>query len=123
MKKYLFLAILLCCQMVEATIILVDSNQDTLTNDGNCTLKEALLAANLNVAVDQCPAGQTFPTQDVIELLPNVLNDAIELGFQYPIIEGVSLLDLAQTSWFYILLSTIQVIFFKSIQQDKMLFH
>ncbi|HOP21777.1 MAG TPA: choice-of-anchor Q domain-containing protein [Gammaproteobacteria bacterium] len=92
MKKYLFLAILLCCQMVEATIILVDSNQDTLTNDGNCTLKEALLAANLNVAVDQCPAGQTFPTQDVIELLPNVLNDAIELGFQYPIIEGVSII-------------------------------
>ncbi|MEZ5496949.1 MAG: choice-of-anchor Q domain-containing protein [Gammaproteobacteria bacterium] len=92
MKKYLFLSILLCCQVVEATIILVDSNQDTQTNDGNCTLKEALLAANLNVAVDQCPAGQTFPTQDVIELLPNVLNDAIELGFQYPIIEGVSII-------------------------------
>lgn len=92
MKKYLLPLIIVCCQMAEATIILVDSNQDILTNDGNCTLKEALLAANLNVAVDQCPAGQTFPTQDVIELLPNVLNDAIELGFQYPIIEGVSII-------------------------------
>ena len=43
---------------------------DGIAGDGNCTLREAIKAANLNVAVDQCdrvlvvqshPGGQDFP--------------------------------------------------------------
>ena len=45
-------------RMVRAeTIIQVNSQADQVQNDGNCTLREALLAANTNTAVDACPAG------------------------------------------------------------------
>src|SRR6266511_2886941 len=40
-----------------AATIGVDTNADELTVDGNCSLREAIRAANLNAAVDACPAG------------------------------------------------------------------
>ncbi len=50
-----------------ATTILVDSTADDrdLGSNGNCTLREALIAANQDVAVDACPAGSG---RDVVEL-------------------------------------------------------
>src|SRR5262249_18375275 len=40
-----------------AATITVNSTADSLAPDGNCTLREAILAANSDAAVDACPAG------------------------------------------------------------------
>jgi len=39
------------------TTITVNTNSDELNNDGDCSLREAIRAANLDQPVDQCPAG------------------------------------------------------------------
>ncbi len=51
-----------------ATTIAVDSTADDFDqgDNGNCTLREAILAANTNAAVDGCAAGQPSPTVDVV---------------------------------------------------------
>ncbi|MCB1057328.1 MAG: CSLREA domain-containing protein [Acidobacteria bacterium] len=51
-----------------AAEIVVTSTADAVTVDSNCTLREALIAANGNIAVDACSAGSAGST-DVI-LLP-----------------------------------------------------
>jgi CSLREA domain-containing protein len=40
-----------------ATTIMVTTTADRLKADGKCSLREAVIAANVNVAVDACPAG------------------------------------------------------------------
>jgi CSLREA domain-containing protein len=40
-----------------ATTITVNTFNDELNADGDCSLREAIRAANLNVSVDACPAG------------------------------------------------------------------
>ena len=40
-----------------ATMITVTSTADSLVVDGNCTLREAIIAANTDTAIDACPAG------------------------------------------------------------------
>lgn len=45
-----------------AATIPVTSTADSLTVDGNCTLREAVRAANLDAAVDACPAGSGADT-------------------------------------------------------------
>jgi CSLREA domain-containing protein len=40
-----------------STTITVNSNADSLAIDGNCTLREAIIAANTDTAVDACAAG------------------------------------------------------------------
>ncbi len=42
---------------VSATNYLITTGVDGVANDGNCTLREALLAADTQSAVDECPAG------------------------------------------------------------------
>ncbi len=56
--------------MVLATTITVDSTADDLDQgaNGNCTLREAIVAANSNAAVDGCAAGQPGPMVDVVAL-------------------------------------------------------
>jgi CSLREA domain-containing protein len=49
-----------------ATTIPVNTTADELNADGDCSLREAITAANTNTAVDACPAGQAAPTVDVI---------------------------------------------------------
>src|ERR1043165_2806342 len=39
------------------TTIVVNTTADDAVNNGNCTLREAIMAANTNAAVDACPAG------------------------------------------------------------------
>jgi CSLREA domain-containing protein len=48
-----------------ATSIAPSTTSDDITNNGNCTLREAVQAANTDTAVDQCPAGSGG---DVIQL-------------------------------------------------------
>ena len=48
-------------------VINVTTTADELTVDGNCSLREAVLAANLNTPQDECPAGSADGT-DIISL-------------------------------------------------------
>jgi len=52
----------------QANDIAVDTNADDTTVNGNCTLREAIAAANTNSAVDNCPGGDASPTVDTIDL-------------------------------------------------------
>jgi CSLREA domain-containing protein len=45
-----------------ATAISVTTTQDELNSDGDCSLREAVRAANLDTAVDACPAGSGTDT-------------------------------------------------------------
>lgn len=52
---------------VAATIAVTSTADDlSLGPNGNCTLREAVIAANTNVAVDACPAGEARPLVDEI---------------------------------------------------------
>ncbi len=53
-----------------ATTLTVNSTADDFDQptNGNCTLREAILAANTNAAVDGCAAGQAGPTVDVVAI-------------------------------------------------------
>jgi CSLREA domain-containing protein len=42
---------------VQAALIVVNTLADTLTTDGACSLREAIYAANIDTAIDECPAG------------------------------------------------------------------
>ena len=46
----------------QSTTIAVNSPADSLAIDGNCTLREAIIAANTDTAVDACPAGSGADT-------------------------------------------------------------
>ena len=48
-----------------ATSIAVTTTADELNADGDCSLREAVRAANTNVAVDACPAGQSDQTDTI----------------------------------------------------------
>jgi CSLREA domain-containing protein len=92
--KNIVLCILLIAAMFQspAAVIVVNGNGDTVDpNDGKCTLREALLATNFNVVANECGSGQAAPVQDVIELLPSVMNDAIQTASTLGIIEAVSI--------------------------------
>lgn len=43
--------------VAEAATIVVDTLSDELNGNGNCSLREAITAANTNAPVDACPAG------------------------------------------------------------------
>jgi CSLREA domain-containing protein len=47
---------------VTGTQIVVNTTNDELNSNGNCSLREALKAANLDLAVDACPAGNGSDT-------------------------------------------------------------
>ena len=48
--------------------IVVTTTEDELNNDGDCSLREAITAANTDMNVDNCPAGSSV---DTIDLIPN----------------------------------------------------
>ena len=52
---------LLWSRPVFAATITVNTTADELNSDGDCSLREAVRAANLNMAVDACTAGQAAP--------------------------------------------------------------
>src|SRR5262249_43556299 len=51
------LLVLAMAVVARAATITVNSTDDSLATDGNCTLREAILAANSDTAVDACAAG------------------------------------------------------------------
>ncbi len=48
--------------VVQATNITVTTTTDELNSDGDCSLREAIVAANTNAVVDACPAGTIADT-------------------------------------------------------------
>ncbi len=50
---------------VEAASIVVTTTVDELNADGDCSLREAIRAANTNVAVDDCDAGENAQTDTI----------------------------------------------------------
>ena len=73
------LATSLAATSARATTMTVNATTDDLNlgPNGNCTLREAILAANTNAAVDACPAGQPSPTIDLISLPPGTYDLSI----------------------------------------------
>lgn len=59
--KFFFVLLLLpvLFQPVQAAIIFVNTADDELNNDGDCSLREAVEAANTNTSVDNCTSGQS----------------------------------------------------------------
>jgi CSLREA domain-containing protein len=66
-----FVVLGLALASARAATITVNSAADTAANDGVCTLREAIIAANTNTAsgamAGECIAGDILPTVDVIE--------------------------------------------------------
>src|SRR5579862_3082517 len=64
------LAVLLVAEGGHASTITVNSTADVAADDGSCTLREAIVAANTNMAsgatVGECAAGEASPTVDTI---------------------------------------------------------
>lgn len=59
----LFLLLLPTAQAAQgATEITVTTTDDELNHDGDCSLREAIQAANTDLAVDACPAGNGHDT-------------------------------------------------------------
>jgi CSLREA domain-containing protein len=48
--------------VVRAATITVNTTNDEVNNDGDCSLREAIIAANTDTAVDACPAGSGADT-------------------------------------------------------------
>ena len=66
-------AAMLLAGAAQAATITVNTINDVMSNDGTCSLREAVIAANTNsasgAAAGECAAGAAAPTVDVINLL------------------------------------------------------
>lgn len=59
MKRQIFIAltVLLLATVVQAATIIVNTTDDELNTDGDCSLREATRSSNLDLAVDGCESG------------------------------------------------------------------
>jgi len=62
-----FAAVFVLAPPAYAATITVNTLDDELNSDGDCSLREAISAANTNAASDACASGQAAPTVDVID--------------------------------------------------------
>ena len=53
-------------QVALASTITVTTANDELSIDGDCSLREAIRSANLNIAVDNCSFGQNNLTDQIV---------------------------------------------------------
>jgi CSLREA domain-containing protein len=106
--RYLLTSLLLCAAAVTgsaATIVVnsvADENGATPPN-ANCTLREAVLSANDNVAVDACTAGEAFPVIDLINIpagvfLLTLAETGDASGGSLDLAEDVDLIGLSSTA-------------------------
>ena len=101
--RLLLLSLLLVPGAGGAATITVNSTADTVANDGVCTLREAIIAANTNTPsgamAGECAAGQPAPTVDTIAFaipgagvhvitltssLPDIVDPVIINGYSQP---------------------------------------
>ena len=62
----LTVALLLAASPVRSATITVDSTADQINGDGDCSLREAIRAANLNTAQDGCAAGSSAGLDTIV---------------------------------------------------------
>ncbi|MFN8595361.1 MAG: choice-of-anchor Q domain-containing protein [Anaerolineae bacterium] len=68
--------------VAQAALITVNTTADEYNTDGDCSLREAIIAANTDTAVDACPAGNGADTIDlpagmyVLSIAPTTGDDA-----------------------------------------------
>ena len=77
----------MCCSTAWATTISVNTLADELNSDGDCGLREAIRAANTNLAVDACPAGSGADV-DTIQLQNGVTYGLSRVGLDDTAING-----------------------------------
>ena len=70
--------LLLAAPASVAATITVSTLDDELNSDGDCSLREAIQAANTNAAVDACTAGESGA--DAIEFAASLINGTVTLG-------------------------------------------
>lgn len=88
MKSVITAILLWLSGITQANLLVVDSNEDVIQVDNNCTLREAITAANFDITVDQCGTGLG---DDLIWVLLGTSGDAIQLDNQLGIIDGVEI--------------------------------
>jgi CSLREA domain-containing protein len=81
----LTLSLLFPVSAFAGTTIPVNTDQDELNDDGDCSLREAVRAANLDTAVDACPAGSgtdliLIPAGTYLLSIPGTDEDAAQTG-------------------------------------------
>lgn len=76
-------------------ILSVNTVVDASADDGKCSLREAIQAANTDTAVDTCPAGDGA---DTIVFDPALAQGAIVLGAALPALESQLRLDGSQAA-------------------------
>lgn len=79
----LFFVLILQTVLLEsstAATIIVDTDQDNLlsVSDGQCSLREAVEAANTNLAVDTCSAGDASSIDDIRFFIPSPVTITLE---------------------------------------------
>lgn len=60
------LVLLACTRDAVATVITVTTTTDELNTDGDCSLREAFVAANVNSTRDACPAGSSSQGDEIV---------------------------------------------------------
>jgi CSLREA domain-containing protein len=60
--------------------ILVTTLDDDLNNDGDCSLREAIMAANDNISVDACPAGDAIITDTITFNMAGIITVTSQLS-------------------------------------------
>ncbi len=89
MKKLILVGYLIFVSLgAQANLIVVNSNQDAAIDDNLCTLREALVAANFDVAYYGCAKGLG---DDLIWLLLGTTGDTIQLNNALPVYDGVEI--------------------------------
>src|SRR4030042_3921485 len=68
--------------------ILVPTLEDELNNDGDCSLREAITAANNNTVMDACPAGDAVITDTItFDMMGTIaLNSQLEVTLGGPLV-------------------------------------
>lgn len=88
MKILILTLLLVVSGIAQANLLVVDSTDDVIQVDNNCTLREAITAANFDINVDQCGAGLG---DDLIWVLFGTNGASIQLTNQLGIIDGVEI--------------------------------
>jgi CSLREA domain-containing protein len=85
-KMGLVLTLILCwnisARAAPSTSIVVNTLEDEYNTDGDCSLREAIAASNLNSTVDACPGGDSGPDSITFSV-----SGTIVLGFALPPIQ------------------------------------
>jgi CSLREA domain-containing protein len=80
-------SMLLLASQAQAASLMVTTEADELNTDGDCSLREAIQAANTNTAVDACLSGSSTET-DTIDFAASLSGQTITLGSQLPDVSG-----------------------------------